>query len=95
MFDQLKQLNELRKQASVIKKELNEIVVEAEEENGTIKIVMNGEQKIQTLTIDPKWLAPDKKTQLEQVLKRCFTKAIEKTQQAVAAKLGPLAKNFM
>lgn len=94
MFDQLKQLYDLRKQAATLKKELSGITVEAEVENGTIKISMSGEQKIQSIAIDPKWLIPEKKKELEQALKNCFTKAIEKTQLAVASKLGPLAKGF-
>lgn len=94
MFDKLKDLYELQKQASALKKELSQIIIEAEEGNGTIKIAINGEQKVQSIFISQEWLSPEKKEKLEQALKRCFDKAVEKTQLAVASKLGPLAKNF-
>lgn len=94
MFDKLKELYELQKQASTLKKELGQIIVEAEEENGTIRIVMNGEQKIQSIDIAPEWFSIEKKEKFETVLKKCFTKAVEKTQLELASRLGPLAKNF-
>jgi DNA-binding protein YbaB len=94
MFDKLKDLYELQKQASSLKKELAQVIVEAEEENGTIKIVMNGEQKIQSINIADEWFSIDKKSRFETALKKCFSKAVEKTQMAVATKLGPMAKNF-
>ena len=94
MFDKLKGLYELQKQASTLKKELNQIIIETEEENGTIKIVMNGEQKIQSVTIAPEWFSVEKKEKLEQALKKCFTKAAEKIQLTIASKLGPMAKNL-
>lgn len=94
MFDKLKDLYELQKHASALKKQLSQIIVEASEENGTIRIIMNGEQKIQSVDIASEWFSIDKKEKLETALKKCFTKAVEKTQLEIASKLGPLAKNL-
>ena len=94
MFDKLKNLYDLQKQASALKKELSKMIIEADEENGSIKIVINGEQKVQSITIGEEWLSAEKKKSLEDALKRCFTKAVEKVQFEMVSKLGPMAKNL-
>ncbi|MEK6647372.1 MAG: YbaB/EbfC family nucleoid-associated protein [Candidatus Firestonebacteria bacterium] len=94
MFDKLKDIYDLQKQASNLKKELGKMLIEAEEGNGSIKIVINGEQKVQSITIGEEWLSVTKKKDLEEVLKKCFIKAVEKVQIEMVSKLGPMAKNL-
>ena len=94
MFDKLKDIYDLQKQASNLKKELGKMLIEAEEGNGSIKIVINGEQKVQSITIGEEWLSVTKKKDLEEVLKKCFIKAVEKVQIEMVSKLGPYGKNL-
>ncbi|MFH1824077.1 MAG: YbaB/EbfC family nucleoid-associated protein [Candidatus Firestonebacteria bacterium] len=94
MFDKMKQLYELQKKAKEIKKELELIVVNVEEMGGKIKISMNGEFKVKSLEIDPYFLSPDKKFELENALKRAIANAVGQTQGQSAGKMKELTKGL-
>lgn len=79
MFDKLKQLGQLkqmRDQAMQIQRQLAQETVVVEENN--IKIVMTGDQKIQTIEIEG-----DSQSKLVDVL----NKAIKRSQEVAARKL--------
>jgi len=89
-FDKLKQakeLNEFRKQAQKIQKELKDTLIETTELDGKIKLVFTGEQKIEEIHIDPELLQSDKQTQLERALKNCIAQGISQSQQVAAQKM--------
>ena len=63
MFNKLKQYNDLRKQASTIKNAMAGESVEVS--NRAVKIVMDGNQEIKTISISEDFLSKDKKSDLE------------------------------
>lgn len=75
-FQQLKELKKMRDQAMAIQKELAGEKVEMEEDG--IRIVISGDQKIQTIEIEG-----EEKDKLRDVL----NKAIKKSQEIAAQKL--------
>lgn len=89
-FDKLKQakdLNELRKKAQKIQKELRDTLIEATEADGKVKVVFTGEQKCEEIHIDPELLTPDKQKELERYLKTTVSQAIQQSQQVAAQKM--------
>ncbi|MDE2028658.1 MAG: YbaB/EbfC family nucleoid-associated protein, partial [Candidatus Omnitrophica bacterium] len=60
MLDQVKKLMEMKKQADLLKKELEATVIEVQETRG-IKLVVNGAQLFQSLEIDESLLTPANK----------------------------------
>lgn len=86
MWDKFKQLGELKKirdQAMALKKSLaaEEIVVE----EGEIRVVISGEQKIKALSI---------RGETSQALIDVLNKAIKKSQKLAAKKLQQMGSNF-
>jgi len=77
VFEQLKQMNELRKQAKQIRGEMEKITVEVTE--GEIKIVLRGDQQIER--IEEAGVARDD-------LKKAFNKALKESQKKVSQKLS-------
>lgn len=77
MFDKVKQMMELKKQADALKKMLADEIVEVEA--GGMKIVMTAEQKVKTLELGDD---PNEKTLLEM-----FNKASEEAQKVAAKKM--------
>lgn len=77
MFGKAKEQFELVKKAKEIQKKLKETTVEGE--SGAVKIVMNGEQKIQSVTVDK-----DSLGNIESDIKNAVTNAIEKAQKIAA-----------
>jgi DNA-binding YbaB/EbfC family protein len=98
MFDKMHDLMKLQKQAKEIKDSLKSIVIECEKAGGRIKLTMDGEQKIKSLSIDEKLLKDETKVFIENNLRDCFNEAVSKTQRAIFDKtrssidLGSLMK---
>ena len=95
MFDKLKQsgaqakkLWDLQKQARQLKAELSNLAITAENTDSSIKITMNGEQKVTEILISDVAL---KSSNLTVDLKEIFNKAIDKTQKVAAEKMKGIA----
>ena len=87
MFDKFRQLGQqasqlknIRDQAVQMQKQLQAEVIEVEE-NG-IRVVMTGDQKVETVTIDGKY---------EERLVNILNQAIKKSQQVAAKKLQEMS----
>ena len=86
MFDKMKELMEMKKQADRIKKELDASMVEINEVQG-VKIVVNGSQNFQSLEIDNSLLNAGNKKKLENDLLRSVNAAIRQSQNLAAQKM--------
>lgn len=85
MFDKVKQIYDLRKKAKQMQDELRGINIETE--SGAVKVAINGEQKIQSVTIDPQKFDPNNLNQLESDIKDALEKAISRSQSIAAEKM--------
>ena len=86
MFDKVKELMEMKKQAERIKKELDSSFVEVNDVRG-VKIVINGSQNFQSLEIDGDLIASGNKKKLEVDLLRGLNEAVRKSQSLAAQKM--------
>ncbi len=84
---QAKQLNDFRKQAQTVQKELRDTLIEATDADGKVKVVFTGEQKIEEVHIDPALLSPDQQKDLERYVKNTVSQAITQSQQVAAKKM--------
>ncbi len=87
MFDKLKQLNQLKKQASQLKQELAQETAIGETLDGQIKITLNGNQEIKNIEIDNSLINPNQKEKLEQGLKEAFEKAMKEVRMIMVRKM--------
>ena len=83
MFDKIKDMYQLQKQAKQIKKELKNTHIEAEVEG--ITVVIDGEQEVINITVNPEIKENHKK--MEENLVKAFNKAVKKSQQIAAEKM--------
>ncbi len=77
MFDQMKQMNELRKQGKRLQKEMEKIIIEVEE--GKVKIMMRGDQQIEKIEIEG---------EVRDDIKKALNKAVKESQKKVSRKLS-------
>ncbi len=77
MFEQIKQLNELRRQGQQLKSEMEKIKTEVKE--GNIRIEIRGDQQIERLEVDG--------VERED-LKKAFNRAVKESQKEVSKKLS-------
>lgn len=87
MFDRAKTLIELKKIQSALARE----TLEVESGNGAVKIKINGEQKIQKVSIDPQKIDLSDPQQLEKWIESAVTQAITRSQQLAADKMKSVA----
>jgi len=88
MFDQMKQLYQMKKKFDELQKQLQTMKVEKSDSKGTITIRVNGTQRVESLQIDPQWLSPDKKENLESALRQTINGALDDVQKKLASEQG-------
>lgn len=89
MFEKLKQFKDLRDQAKRMQEMLAQETV-YHDWHGKINLVMDGNQKIISVDINPELLDPEKKEELQKGLAECFNEAVKKAQMAAARKMQSL-----
>lgn len=87
MFEKSKALFELKKIQSALSKE----TIEVEAGNGAVKVKINGEQKIQKITLDDSLIADADLRKVEKWLESAVTQAINRSQQLAAEKMKSIA----
>ncbi len=80
MGSQVSQLNKLRQQAVQMQKQLQQEIIEVEEDG--IRVVMTGDQKVETVMIDGEY---------QERLVKILNKAIKKSQKVAAKKLQEMS----
>jgi DNA-binding protein YbaB len=86
-FERSKALLELKKIQSALAKE----VVETQAGNGAVTIKMNGEQKVQGVTLDPELIRDAELHQVEKWIESAVSQAITRSQQLAAEKMKSVA----
>ncbi len=86
MFDQMKKMMELKKQADMLKKELEKLVIEYNEVRG-IRIKVNGAQIFQSVEVEDSWLEPQQKNRFQTELVKALNMAVRKSQKEAAMQM--------
>ena len=86
MFDKMKQLMEMKKQADRIKRELDATHLEVNHVPG-ITIRVNGSQRFQEVTISDDYFQDGRKDKLQMDLLNSINAAITQSQQVAASKM--------
>lgn len=84
----------VQSQAKRIQKELREMEFVGEELGGKVKVVVNGEQKVQRIEIADELMNMSEKENLERFLKQAMTSAISRSQQSASEKMKSVAKDL-
>ena len=87
MFDKMKDLWEMKKKMEDMKKELDGVVLESEDE--MVKVAITGSQEIKSVTFKAD-LATADKTKLEASLTETINRAIGESQKTAASKMGAM-----
>jgi DNA-binding YbaB/EbfC family protein len=85
-FDQAKMLMKMRK----LQKELQKETIVAEAGEGAVKVEINGEMKIKSVTIDAESVDLDDIGQLENWVEEAVKDAIAQSQKLAADKMQPM-----
>ena len=86
MLDKMRQLMEMKRQADLIKKDLDQTSTEVNEMRG-IKIKISGSQQFQSIEIDEALLNAGNKASLESDLLLSLNAAVKQSQNLAAQKM--------
>ncbi len=93
-FSMLNQARELKSNLDKAQKELNNITLEGSSGKGAVKVVINGQQKIQSINISSTVIDPNKPEKLEKLVLEAVSDAFGKSQKLAAKHLGKLTGGF-
>jgi len=86
----IKQALELRSKLEKAQKELAKMTVESQSGNGAVKVTASGKQQILSITISPEVIDPAKSDQLEKLVLKAVTGALDKSKKLAEKHLGKL-----
>ena len=89
--DLLKQAQELQNQLLKAQAEFETSTVEAAAGGGAVKVVLQGNHKVQSVTIAPEVVDPDDVEMLQDLVMAAFNECIDKLEAKRSETMGPLA----
>ena len=86
----INQMREMKAKLNEVQKELDNTIIEGQSGKGAVKVTVNGQQIIQSVSISPEVIDPEHAERLEELVLKAFTEAIDKSQKMAAKRLGGL-----
>ena len=83
----LKQAQELKSKMDKIQKELGITTIETDSGKGAVKVTITGQQKILSIKISPEVIDPNKAKNLEKLVLKAVSEAMDKSQKLAAKQL--------
>lgn len=87
----LKQAQQMQEQLLKAQEEFANQSIEATAGGGIVKVVIKGNQKVESVTIDPEAVDPDDVEMLQDLIVAAMNEALEKLQTQQNEMMGPLA----
>jgi hypothetical protein len=88
--DMRSQIQKLQEQMQKTQEALGEETVSTTAGGGAVQVVMTGDQRVKSVTIDPEALAPEDVEILQDMIVAAVNEAIERSQAIAAERMGAL-----
>jgi DNA-binding YbaB/EbfC family protein len=86
-----RQAQELQTKIAKAQEELKDITIEVSAGGGAIKVVIDGQQEVHSVSISPEVIANEDIEMLEDLVMTAMNEAIRKSQEITASRLGGIA----
>lgn len=83
-------LRQMQDRLAKLQEELASETVEVSAGGGAVKVVINGQQHVESVKIDPAVVDPDDVEMLQDLMVAAFNEAVAQSQQLAAKRLGAL-----
>ncbi|MCM8803818.1 MAG: YbaB/EbfC family nucleoid-associated protein [Candidatus Omnitrophica bacterium] len=94
IFDNLKQISQLRQQATQFQKLLSSKIVEVSSPKNEIKLKINGRMEILNIEISENILKPENKNYIEKLIKKTFQDAQREVEKIIANEIKSAMGSF-
>ena len=88
MAGMMKKVQKMQNEMKKMQDELKRKTVDVTAGGGAVKIVMNGEKQVQSLTIDPAAVDPEDVEMLQDLISAAFNEATKKDDEMMASEMG-------
>jgi len=88
MAGMMKKVQQMQNEMKKMQDDLKQRTVEVSSGGGAVKVVMNGEKKIQLLKIDPAAVDPEDVEMLQDLISAAVNEAGKKVEDMMAAEMG-------
>jgi DNA-binding YbaB/EbfC family protein len=90
----VRQAQDLQAKLAKAQQELGELTVEATSGGGAVKVAIDGQQKIRSVTISPEVVNAEDTEMLQDLVLTAVNEAITKSQELAASRLGNLTNGL-
>ena len=94
MAGMMKKVQKIQNEMKKMQDELKRNTVDVTAGGGAVKIVMNGEKQVQSLTIDPAAVDPEDVEMLQDLISAAFNEATKKVDEMMASEMGKLTSGL-
>ena len=94
MAGMMKKVQKMQNEMKKMQDELKRKTVDVTAGGGAVKIVMNGETQVQSLTIDPAAVDPEDVEMLQDLISAAFNEATKKVDEMMASEMGKLTSGL-
>lgn len=94
MAGMMKKVQKMQNEMKKMQDELKRNTVDVTAGGGAVKIVMNGEKQVQSLTIDPAAVDPEDVEMLQDLISAAFNEATKKVDEMMASEMGKLTSGL-
>jgi len=95
MADMFGKLTEFQKKVDEVKRQLNELEVEAEAGGGMVRVTANGNREITSIKLDKDIVDPNDIEMLEDLITAGINQAIKKAEEAAQDKMADVTKGML
>ncbi|HDN80742.1 MAG TPA: YbaB/EbfC family nucleoid-associated protein [Chloroflexi bacterium] len=88
--DMLRQLQKLQDEMTKVQESLGEETIEVSAGGGVVKVVIDGHQRLRSITIDPEVVNPEDVEMLQDLILAAVNEAIERAQALAAEQMASL-----
>ena len=93
--DLMNKLKDAQQAMEQSKKQLDNVLVDADVENGKVKVTANGNRKITNLSIDDELIASGDRETIEDLVMLAINRALEKAEKLSESEMQRTAMDFM
>lgn len=95
MFDILGKLGQMKSKMEEVKNRLDAVSVTGESGGGEVKVTVNGNRKVLSISIESHLLFPEKRQEVEELVETAMNRALDEATKVSEAEMKAVGKDLL
>jgi DNA-binding YbaB/EbfC family protein len=95
MFDILGKLGQMKSKMEEVKNRLDGVSVTGESGGGEVRVILNGNRKVLSVSIEPHLLFPEKREEVEELVETAMNRALDEATKVSEAEMKAVGKDLL